>query len=383
MLISISAAIWPFGYIYVFKESDKEIIWFWYKFSSIGWLFLFFAGYNFFYFFVDFKKKLRRILLFIRNIYLIFIFFPIIIQFTKTLFVVDFVKTPYGNAEIIDIHLPGYFLIIFLTLFSIFMIIAFLIAGYKYNNSKRYRIQIVGLSISIGLTFLLITLFNLIIPLIFKQVFPSIGVLFLNIYIIGFFYLINKYKLMRLDYNLLKDEVIDTMSDMIIIISPEMNVIKANKVFCENFKINETDFPKIQIKSFFSDKKLFKESLSKIILTKEKIKLKKITMKTDQGKEILVNITLFPVFDKLKDYSGTIVLAQIMNEYEQIMNQYKISQQERRIIFLLMKGLLNKEIALKMNISSNTVKNYIANIYQKTKVANRVELLNLFFSKEI
>lgn len=383
LLISISAAIWSFGYIFVFKENDKETIWFWYRFASIGWLFIFFAGYDFFYFFLDLKNKFRRILLFIRNLYLILIFLPIIFQFTGTLFVVDFIKTPFGNAEVIDIHSPGYFIIIFLIIFSFFMVLAFIITGYKYNNSKRYRIQAIGLLISISLTFSLIIFFNVIFPLISKHPFPSIGVLFLNIYIIGFFYLINKYKLMRLDYSLLKDEVIDTMSDMIIIVSPEMNIIKANKVFCENFKIDEMDYPKTQIKKIFLDKKLLNKSLNKILLTKEKIKLKKITMKTDQGKEILVNITLFPVFDKLKDYSGTIIIAQIMDEYEQIMNQYKISQQEKIIIFHLMRGLLNKEIASEMNISSNTVKNYIANIYQKTNVANRVELINLFFSKEI
>jgi DNA-binding NarL/FixJ family response regulator len=48
-----------------------------------------------------------------------------------------------------------------------------------------------------------------------------------------------------------------------------------------------------------------------------------------------------------------------------------------------MQGLLNKEISTKMNITANTVKNYIYNIYQKTKVDNRVELLHLFFPKEI
>ena len=266
---------------------------------------------------------------------------------------------------------------------SLFMISAFVIAGYKYNNSKRYRIQTIGLLISMGSTFLLTIFFNLIVPKIYKHPFPSIGVLFLNIYVIGVFYLINKYKLMRLDYSLLKDEVIDTMRDMIIIISPELNIIKANEVFCKNFKIDEINFPKIQIRSLFWDENLLDKGLKKILLTKEKIKLEKITMITNQDKKILVNVTLFPVFDKLKDFIGTIVLAQIMDEYEQIMNYYKISQQERKIIFHMMKGLLNKEIASEMNISSNTVKNYIANIFQKTNVANRVELINLFFSKEI
>ena len=41
------------------------------------------------------------------------------------------------------------------------------------------------------------------------------------------------------------------------------------------------------------------------------------------------------------------------------------------------KGLTQKEIAAELSISVNTVNNHIANIFTKTEVRSRIDLLNL------
>jgi DNA-binding NarL/FixJ family response regulator len=53
--------------------------------------------------------------------------------------------------------------------------------------------------------------------------------------------------------------------------------------------------------------------------------------------------------------------------------------QERRILELLSKGLLYKEVADELNITINTVKQYCHAIYQKLAVSNRTEAINKFF----
>jgi len=53
------------------------------------------------------------------------------------------------------------------------------------------------------------------------------------------------------------------------------------------------------------------------------------------------------------------------------------SAREREIVALLNRGMASKEIAHSLRIASITVKNHVYNIYQKTGVKNRVELLNL------
>lgn len=56
---------------------------------------------------------------------------------------------------------------------------------------------------------------------------------------------------------------------------------------------------------------------------------------------------------------------------------YNITEREKEIVYLIAEGLSNKEICDKLFVSMPTVKTHIQNIYQKTNVTNRVELVNL------
>jgi DNA-binding CsgD family transcriptional regulator len=56
---------------------------------------------------------------------------------------------------------------------------------------------------------------------------------------------------------------------------------------------------------------------------------------------------------------------------------YHITEREFGVIQLISKGMTNKEIASELNISANTVNNHVANVFSKTKVRSRIDLLNL------
>lgn len=58
-----------------------------------------------------------------------------------------------------------------------------------------------------------------------------------------------------------------------------------------------------------------------------------------------------------------------------------LSQRENNILQLLAKGLLYKEIADQLSISTNTVKQHIHKIYEKLHVQNRTEAINKAFGK--
>lgn len=51
----------------------------------------------------------------------------------------------------------------------------------------------------------------------------------------------------------------------------------------------------------------------------------------------------------------------------------QLSARERQIVALVAEGLENREIAERLSISENTVKNHLARIYDKLKVSNRVQ----------
>ena len=63
------------------------------------------------------------------------------------------------------------------------------------------------------------------------------------------------------------------------------------------------------------------------------------------------------------------------NKNEETIN---LTRREKEILSYLLDGKTNKEVSLILDISLNTVNNHVANIYEKSGVKNRVELVNKF-----
>jgi len=60
---------------------------------------------------------------------------------------------------------------------------------------------------------------------------------------------------------------------------------------------------------------------------------------------------------------------------------FDLTQREQEILRLLVNGLVNKEIGSRLDISINTVKKHVINIYNKLHVNSRAEALHLAYEK--
>jgi DNA-binding CsgD family transcriptional regulator len=65
--------------------------------------------------------------------------------------------------------------------------------------------------------------------------------------------------------------------------------------------------------------------------------------------------------------------------FEEMCRFYKLTNREIEIVLLVRQGLTYKEISEKLFIAGKTVENHIQNIYEKSKVKNKVALLHKFF----
>jgi DNA-binding NarL/FixJ family response regulator len=74
---------------------------------------------------------------------------------------------------------------------------------------------------------------------------------------------------------------------------------------------------------------------------------------------------------KLAEYSAT----------KRDANIFDLTQREKEILHLLVQGLLYKEIGVLLNISANTAKKHVMNIYQKLHVNSRAQAMNLAYDK--
>ena len=376
VIYTIIISIWSFADIFYNLPISENAAWFWYKVEAIGWCGMIFA---IIYMFLVFSNYYDKTPLFFKVLIIVYPIFLYILILNNQGFVKSFSQGQFGKIENIDISSISFYMVYLGSIISSIIGLFFVFRARKKSTSKRYKAQAKGLII-VSIISSFFGPFSNIAPTLFGLKFPPLGSLFVIIFIGGIFFLMNRYRLMRLDFNLLKNEISDSISDIVVIISPEQKILEVNKILFEKTNYDVEYITQRMFSDFIIDKEAFAENLNDAIKQKEKIKIKQALLKTLNGIEIPISILICPIFDKFDDYIGAIIICKMMNEFEKVINLYKISPQEKKITLYIMQGLSNREIGEKMELSEGTVKNYIYNIYKKTNSSNRIDLVQLFSS---
>lgn len=79
------------------------------------------------------------------------------------------------------------------------------------------------------------------------------------------------------------------------------------------------------------------------------------------------------------------IARKVVASFSKMASQNKLTEsltaRENEILNLLAKGQMNKEVAVKLEISNGTVRKHIQNIYEKLHVNTRVEAVNLYLKR--
>ncbi|MFM9945120.1 MAG: response regulator [Bacteroidia bacterium] len=62
--------------------------------------------------------------------------------------------------------------------------------------------------------------------------------------------------------------------------------------------------------------------------------------------------------------------------------EYHLTEREKEVLILLVDGFEYKEIGMKLNVSPNTIRNHISNIYKKLHVTSRTQAIRVFLNAE-
>ena len=140
-LLSLSFAVWAFGNIFFFIAGDKSAVRFWYNISSIGWLSLF-VTVPYYFMCLPSLDKLIPSWVKISSCTFLFLYSAVlaVIQFRDTLFAVDFKKTSYGNDEIMNPNLPGYYFTFIMFLIMMIVCAVMVFIEKKYNKTRKYSL---------------------------------------------------------------------------------------------------------------------------------------------------------------------------------------------------------------------------------------------------
>lgn len=126
--------------------------------------------------------------------------------------------------------------------------------------------------------------------------------------------------------------------------------------------------------------KKMNKSIKIIILTiHNNISYMEKAMKLGASGYVLKDSSIGVLEETIKDvYNGKkvidpVLLDEIRKYDEHINNRNKLTNREEEILKAIVKGLSNKEIAEKFNITEQTVKNHIVNLFRKIQVTDRTQ----------
>lgn len=67
------------------------------------------------------------------------------------------------------------------------------------------------------------------------------------------------------------------------------------------------------------------------------------------------------------------IFSHLRSDNRKSKSEHNLSNQETKILQMIALGKINKEIALELGVSENTVRNYISRMFKKINVSNRTE----------
>lgn len=80
--------------------------------------------------------------------------------------------------------------------------------------------------------------------------------------------------------------------------------------------------------------------------------------------------------------SSRILSAPLLNaeEWQRIINVFKLSPQQARIVEMILQGKKHKQIALELSLSESTVQTYLGRLFARLGVADRTEMILHIFA---
>jgi DNA-binding NarL/FixJ family response regulator len=85
--------------------------------------------------------------------------------------------------------------------------------------------------------------------------------------------------------------------------------------------------------------------------------------------------------EKLFSAHGVLLAMSVEPEREHATDLHRLSEREKQIAYLVARGMKNRDIALQLTISENTVKRHLQSIFSKTGAKDRLELAVIALSE--
>jgi DNA-binding NarL/FixJ family response regulator len=367
-LLIMTVALFNFFAIIVFSATDKDILIFWYRFSSIT-IFILPLTLHIISEVVKLKKIIKYpILLISYSLAIYFIYQEASLELTYKNFVREngfwlFIKADMSFA---------YFLCTFSAIAIYLASFCLLINSYIKSKIKREKRQTLVFIFSLLLLIIFIFIQQIIWPL-FSDKDLGLHPIFLSIWPFGIAFAIIKYRFLAISPERICKDIVENVEEAIMITNRNLNIIYANP----KSKSLITDASKREISRIIFEYDSVKEKIQALLDGSLPGLTSNLNYVTKDNKKLLMSVRFSVIKDKFQDITGILLLAQEVKGIKEFMLKYKLTDREFEVVRLLVSGISNKTISAQLKVAESTIKTHIEHIYTKTEVKNKVELTNL------
>lgn len=199
--------------------------------------------------------------------------------------------------------------------------------------------------------------------------------LFFTIFILGVRYAILKYKLMTFSIETPVIDIIAGFNDPALLVLPTGEIIYRNQL-AESIIGSAGGGKMPKVYNVFSCGGDIIKEIEKMLSGDYGTHEIDCVQSAMEGQELLT-LDLKGVKNELDQLTGIIMIMRKKKRPDDFIIRYGITGRQADIVSLVVSGFSNREIAGQLKLSERTVENHLFNIYNKTAVSNRVELVNL------
>ncbi len=196
------------------------------------------------------------------------------------------------------------------------------------------------------------------------------------VFVFGIRYAIIKYKLMIMSNESPASELFSGMHDAMFIMNTHGDIIIMNenaRLLMQNCRQSSLTG---QVFSLFSLGNTLKQEFNDLIHGHESNHTSALVLDV-KGDANVMDVSLLGIKNEIGESIGAMVIVRGKKDLRDLNERYGLSRREVETILLLSNGLSAHEISQECDISLPTARTHIHNIYRKTGLKNRVELVNL------
>ena len=322
LAVCLDLAFWSFAYSFVYGAPTKEVVWFWFRISALGWCT--FPGLILHFLLVLSQK---RSLLSKQWIYPVLYgpgFLVLLRALTGVVTAKDFDRTPLGWVEV------GAPENVWFWVHSIYLIVCLvlgLVAVFHWGGrskvvreQRQARLVVITLSLSAGVAFII----NLVIPALQSHIVPAVAPVTIFIWGAGVWRAMIKYRLMVLSPAIASEAIVARMKDLLILTDSLGVILKINPQTEKVLGYQGGDLIGQSVSLILKDKEIAEEFANCLRKKSMGMVEKEIHFKTLSGDEIPVDVSCSVIKDDAESPVGAVIIGQDLRPTKELEKEIQV-----------------------------------------------------------